>query len=265
MNKAFVQGYLRLFCTFQRRCPIEYLLIPLSGLLAFFLKGVTGTGTTTVIVAICSLLIDAKLTVVLASFINIFGGLAMVKIDPVPLSKSYWMPISVLMVVGSVTGAAALKIIPNEPFQLLLGSVFFLTAMWFFFKTPGPRVQADPPVAASPMDLSIGGLAGFCGGFVGINAPPLILHFSRFLDKRYLRRLLVLIFIPAAMAQTATFFATGLLNKQVFIWGLTLIPSMAVGIYFGNRTFYRISEVWFRRALGGFLIVASVRLILRGL
>ncbi len=189
----------------------------------------------------------------------------MVKIDPVPLSKRYWIPISILMVAGSVTGAAALKIIPNEPFQLLLGAVFFLTAMWFFLKTPGPRAQADPPSAARPMDLSIGGLAGFCGGFVGINAPPLILHFSRFLDKRRLRRLLVLIFIPAAMAQTATFFINGLLDKQVFIWGLTLIPSMAVGIYFGNRTFYRISETWFRRTLGGFLIVASVRLIFRGI
>ena len=241
------------------------MLIPLAGLLAFFLKGVTGTGTTTVIVALCSLIIEPKLTVVLASFINIFGGLSMIRVDPVPLGRRYWIPISLLMVAGSVAGAATLKIIANAQFQFVLGSVFLLTAMWFLLRVPGPRAQSHPPASAGPMDLGVGALAGFCGGFVGINAPPLVLHFSRFLDKRHLRRLLVLIFIPAAIAQTATFMANGLFDKRVFIWGLLLIPSMALGIYLGNHTFHRISELWFRRALGGFLVLVSVRLIAKGL
>lgn len=240
-------------------------MIPLAGLLAFFLKGVTGTGTTTVIVALGSLIIDAKLTVVLASFINIFGGLSMVPVDPVPLAKRYWIPISVFMVGGSVIGAAALKIIPNQSFQLVLGSVFLLTAMWFLLRVPGPRARSHPPSRVRAGDLGIGAVAGFCGGFVGINAPPLVLHFSSFLDKRHLRRLLVLIFLPAAVAQTATFILNGLFDKQVFIWGLLLIPSMGLGIYLGNHTFHRISEIWFRRALGGFLVLVSVRLIVRGI
>ncbi len=241
------------------------MLIPLAGLLAFFLKGVTGTGTTTVIVALCSLIIDAKLTVVLASFINIFGGLSMIRVDPVPLSRRYWIPISGLMVGGSIAGAAALKIIPSQQFQLVLGSVFLMTAMWFLLRVPGPRAQSPPPTSVNAMDLGVGAVAGFCGGFVGINAPPLVLHFSRFLDKRYLRRLLVLIFIPAAMAQTATFFFNGLLDQQVLAWGVMLIPSMGLGIYLGNHTFHRISEIWFRRVLGGFLVVVSIRLIMKGI
>ena len=215
--------------------------------------------------ALCSLIIDPKLTVVLASFINIFGGLSMVRVDPLPLTRWYWVPISAFMVCGSVIGAATLKVIPNAQFQLVLGSVFLLTAMWFLLRVPGPRDHLHPPAKANAMDLGVGAVAGFCGGFVGINAPPLVLHFSRFLDKRYLRRLLVLIFIPAAIAQTATFLINGLFDKQVFIWGLLLLPSMALGIYLGNRTFHRISEIWFRRALGGFLVVVSVRLIVKGI
>ena len=110
----------------------------------------------------------------------------------------------------------------------------------------------------------MGGFAGFCGGFVGINAPPLVLYFSRCLDKRHLRRLLVLIFIPAAVAQTGTFVVNGLFDRQVLIWGLLSIPSMIVGIYLGNHTFHRISEKGFRRALGMLLVFVSVRLILKG-
>ena len=233
--------------------------------MAFFLKGVTGTGTTTVIVALGSLIIDAKLTIVLASFINIFGGLSMLPVDPVRLERRYWIPIALLMIAGSVLGAMALTFIPNRQFQLILGAAFLMTALWFVVKTPGVRPTSVLPDRANGADLGVGALAGFCGGFIGINAPPLVLHFSRYLDKRRLRRLLVLIFIPAAAAQTATFAATGMLTRPVLVWGLIMLPSMFAGIYLGNRTFHRISEVWFRRVLGIFLAFVSVRLILKGL
>lgn len=247
----------------MRRYTIDYLLIPMVALAAFFLKGVTGTGTTTVIVALGSLFIDPKLTVVLASFINIFGGLSMVRVDPLPLARRYWIPISVLMVAGSVAGAMALDRIPNHKFQLILGVAFLLTALWFLLRVPAPRASAAPPTTAGAMDLGVGSIAGFCGGFIGINAPPLVLHFSRALDKRHLRRLLVLIFIPAAMAQTATFVVNGLFDRRVMVWGLLMLPSMLAGVWLGNHTFHRISETMFRRTLGLFLVFVSVRLILR--
>ena len=65
-----------------------YLFIPLIGLLAFFLKGITGTGTSTVIVSLSTLFMPAKEAVILASFVNIFGGLAMLPVDPVPVRRS---------------------------------------------------------------------------------------------------------------------------------------------------------------------------------
>jgi len=231
---------------------------------AFFLKGITGTGTTTVIVALCALFIEPKLTIVLASFINIFGGLSMLRVDPVRLARPYWMPIALLMVAGSIMGAAALKHIPARQFQLILGCAFLLTALWFLLRAPRSREPVHPPARAGAADLGVGALAGFLGGFIGINAPPLVLHFGRRLDKRHMRRLLVLIFIPAAMAQTATFAANGMLTRTILIWGLLMLPSMAAGIYLGNRTFQHISESGFRRMLGLFLMVVSVRLILRG-
>ena len=244
---------------------MDSLLIALVALAAFFLKGVTGTGTTTVIVALGSLFIDPKLTIVLASFINIFGGLSMIGVDPVPLSRRYWIPISLLMVTGSVAGAMALRKIPNQQFQLTLGIAFLLTALWFLFRVPTPRQHKESPPTVQSMDLGVGAVAGFCGGFIGINAPPLVLHFSRTLDKRRLRRLLVLIFIPAAMAQTATFYCNGLFNHQVITWGIGMLPAMGLGIWLGNRTFHRISETAFRRTLGLFLVFVSIRLIMKGM
>lgn len=217
------------------------------------------------IVSLGSLFIDPKLTIVLASFINIFGGLSMVRVDPIPLARKYWVSISVFMVAGSVAGAMTLKVIPNQPFQLILGTAFLMTAHWFIFRMPDPRQNRDLPVRAGALDLGVGAFAGFCGGFIGINAPPLVLHFGRHLDKRHLRRLLVLIFIPAAVAQTATFYWNGLFDSQVVIWGICMLPAMGLGIWLGNRTFHHISETAYRRILGLFLVLISFRLLMKGL
>lgn len=92
-----------------------------------------------------------------------------------------------------------------------------------------------------------------------------MLHFGRTLDKRQLRRLLVLIFIPAAAAQTATFCWNGLFDGRVVLWGIGMLPAMGLGIWLGNRTFHRISETAFRRTLGLFLIFVSLRLLIRGI
>ncbi len=242
---------------------MEYILIPLIGFLAFCLKGITGTGTTTVIVALCSLVIEPKMTIVLASFVNMFGGLAMIGVDPVPLERKYWIPVSITMVIGSILGACALKIIPKEFFEVILGLAFLLVSFWFLFKRPQARTEENPaPAQASNPDLFFGLFSGFCGGFVGVNAPPLVFHFGKALNKRQLRRMLVLIFIPAAIAQTLTFYMNGLMTGQIMLYGLAMLPFMVAGIYAGNRAFHKVSEAGFRRVLGLLLIIVSIKLIL---
>jgi uncharacterized membrane protein YfcA len=246
--------------------PFAYMCLPLISLIAFYLKGVTGTGTSTVVIALSSLLIGPKTAVVLASFINIFGGLAMAGIDRnAPLKARYWVPIAAAMVMGSIAGAATLKIIPVGHFQFVLGVVFFLTSGWFLFK-PAPASGLDQgPERANVLDIAVGTFAGFCGGFVGVNAPPLVTYAGRQLNKRLLRRLLVLIFIPAAMAQTATFAANDLLTRDILMGGLSMLPGMVVGIYLGNKSFHKFSEAQFRRILAVFLLIVSACLIFNGL
>ena len=74
------------------------------GLLAFYLKGITGAGPAVVIISFSSLIIDPKSTIVLASFVNVFGGLAMLRVDKVELGRRYWIPVALLMGVGSIAG-----------------------------------------------------------------------------------------------------------------------------------------------------------------
>lgn len=225
-----------------------------------------GTGTSTVIISLSSFLIPAKWAIVLASFVNIFGGLAMCRIDPVPIDLRYWGPISLSMIAGSVIGALMLKSFPPQTFDLVLGIAFFLTSLWFLFKRSAkPLGNVIPPEKADRNDMALSFFAGICGGFIGINAPPLILYFGRILNKQYLRRLLVIIFIPAAIAQTAVFAWTGLLTREILFLGMLLLPTIGVGVYLGNRVFLSLSEAWFKRIMGLFLMFVSFRLIIKSL
>lgn len=208
-------------------------------------------------------MIAPKSAVILASFVNIFGGLAMWRVDPVPLGRRYWIPIAAAMMAGSVPGALMLKWVPGRPFDLCLGGVFLLTGIWFVFRKGAVRAAGGrAPEKAGAADVAVGGFAGFCGGFIGINAPPLILHFGRALNKAHLRRLLVVIFIPAAITQTGAFIWTGQLTLSILRLGLLVLPMILVGVHLGNRAFLSLSETAFKRILGGMLILISLKLIL---
>ena len=244
---------------------MEYTLIALIGLAAFYIKGITGTGTTTVIVALGSFVIDPKLTIVLSAFVNIFGGLQMLRVDPVPMAPRYFGWIAFFMVIGSVIGAFALKYTPSKEFQIVLGFVLLAAAIMFFVQKKASGETGPSPNRADGGDMFAATISGVFSGYVGISAPPLVYYFGRYLNKRYLRRLLVLVYIPAVTAQTIVFVLNGLFTTEVLIWGLLMFPSMFFGVHLGNLTFNMISESLFRKALGFVLIVASLRLLALGL
>ncbi len=240
-----------------------FVFVPMISLVAFSVKGVSGMGTGMIVVPLASLVIEPKSAVILASLVGIFGGFSMLRVDRVWLAPRYWIPIAVTMVLGSIAGALTLEVIPIALFSAFLSLVFLFWGIWFVLRASASSPGESPsPISARLKDLIVGSLAGFLGGFVGINAPPLILYFSRHLNKRLLRRLLVLISLPAVLAQTFTFASLGLLNTKLLSLGVLMIPGLVVGIYLGNRMFSRLSEAWFRRILGAILVVSSAKLLL---
>ena len=222
-----------------------------------------GIGINTVVIALSSFFIDPKMTIVLASIVGIFGGLAMLRLDTKLLERSYWLPITVCMFIGGICGAMALKYVDANIFEFILGVAFLIISIWMIFNPNIKLISADNTLQkANRYDNAMGVFAGFLNGFIGLCAVPLIVYFGRVLSKQHLRRFFVLLFLPVAFAQTATFSLNGMLTKDILIYGLVMLPMMPVGLYFGNKAHHNISEVWFRRIIGVFLAFVSIRLIL---
>ena len=244
---------------------IEILPLPIVAFLAFFFKGIAGIGVSTVAVPILSLIIGAKQIVVLSSIVNVIGGLVMYRVDPQPAPRRYWCPIAALMIFGAVIGGIALKLTPVKSFEKILGIAILAAGIWFIIwrgKKKSSSFQEQMPPKACAGDYLIGFIGGLSGGFVGINSPIFILYFGSYLAKGPMRRLLVLILLPSAVSKVVIYTALGLMNSQILLYSVICLPGLLLGIYFGNRTFFRISEKIFGIILGGVLIVLSWGLIL---
>jgi uncharacterized protein len=243
----------------------EILALPAVAFLAFFLKGIAGIGVSTVAVPILSLIIGAKQIVVLSSIVNVIGGLLMYRIDPLPAARRYWWPIAALMILGAVLGGIALKLTPLKSFEKILGISILAAGVWFIIWRGGRKgklfLEKLPEKGCFKADV-IGFLGGLIGGFVGIASPIFILYFGSRLAKGPLRRLLVLILLPSAISQVALYTFLGLMRTRIVLYSLISLPGLILGIYSGNRTFFRISEKAFGTIMGGVLILLSWGLIL---
>jgi len=244
---------------------IEVLALPVVAFLAFFLKGIVGIGVGIVTIPLLSLIIGAKDVVVLASMVNVIGSLVMYRIDPQPASRRFWWPIAALMIVGAVFGGIALKLTPLQSFEKILGLAILAAGIWFIIwrgKQKSDSFLDRMPEKGRLKDYVIGLCGGLTGGFVGINSPIFVLYFGSYLAKGPMRRLMVLILMPFHVAQVIIYYTLGLVDSQILIYALIAVPGLLVGIYFGNRTFFRISEKIFGSILGAVLILLSWGLIL---
>ena len=243
----------------------EILALPVVAFLAFFLKGIVGIGVGTVAIPLLSLIIGAKQVVVLSSIVNVIGSLVMYRIDPQPASRRYWWPIAALMIMGAVLGGVALKLTPLTSFEKILGFAILAAGIWFIIwrgKQKSDSFLDRMPEKGRFKDYVIGLFGGLTGGFVGINSPIFVLYFGSYLAKGPMRRLMVLILMPFHVAQVIIYYTLGLVDSQILIYALIAVPGLLVGIYFGNRTFFRISEKIFGSILGAVLILLSWGLIL---
>lgn len=240
----------------------QILLLSFISFFAFFLKGIIGVGTATIIVAFGSLILPSKDIVVLVSFLNLIAGFSMIYVDPLKLEKKFLLIVSLCMVIGSIVGALLLYVVSLEYFKIALGVMFLISSLFFIYSvfTKEPKLLDSKDISIG--DVVISFISGFCGGLVGICAPPLVVYYGMYLNKRYLRRFLVIVLIPAAIAQCLMFFYLELLSVEVVKLGLYMLPSMALGIFVGNKTHFSLSEKNFKILLAIFLFVISLKTLL---
>ena len=244
---------------------IKLLGLIAAAALAYFVKGATGFGPAMVFISLGTLLIGAQPAIVISTMLDVVGGFTLFFADTYADGRRFWIPLAIMIVIGSVIGGTLLAIIPLQHYKIILGGAIILLGSWFVFgsnQVDQQKLMDHLPEKASLLDMSVSLFAGFCGGFFGISGPPLIFYLGRKLAKSAFRKTLIPIFLMAAIARILTYLAGGLVTIQLGIKGLIILPGLFIGLYLGNHLFIKMNEIWFRRFIGLILILTGTRLML---
>ena len=230
---------------------------------AAFLKSLTGTGLGTIVVSFASLIIAPKSAVVYAAILSFIAGLMMMKLDNVRFKKHYFRGVLIFINVGMVAGALSLKFLPEHIFRVIMGGMLALVGIWYMRrkKQVDEGLMSQSPEKCTGRDAFMSLSAGFMTGLVGISIPILFYHFGGYLSKELLRKLIVIVFIPAAFFQVVVYAALGLIDAQLMKASIFAVPALIAGIFIGNSIFIRINEYWFAKSVGAFLIIVAAKVL----
>ena len=215
-----------------------------------------------VLVPLGALLIGSVNVVVLESILDMASSLAIWHIDKNEQSIGPWGHLAVAVIAGTALGSMMLSRISVERFNLLLGILVVLLAVWFMAGRPGvPESIREGRVGGRKFqEMVVCTIAGLLGGITGISGPPLILYFGSSLAKGPFRIVMTRLFLVQSAVRIVIYGATGLINTGFLPWLFVSTPVLLLSVYVGNKVFVRLSDTWFPRVVGMILLVAGMKL-----
>ena len=242
---------------------IYLLIIPLS-YLAFVLKGVATFGPGIVLVPLGALMIGGKEIVLVIAFLDLISNASLMKSNKSPLQISFYLPMVVAIVIGSVVDSAIFTQVHAVYFDLLFGLLLLPLGLWMMLARRQDRDRdQDNSMPAKPTKNTIwlSTLSGCMGGLSGITGPVLAWHLSRSYNKAIFRSIMVPLLLASAITRVIIYGATGSVSLDVLVLVALAIPGLILGLRAGNKIFQRVSQAWFARIVGGLVVVSGVKLL----
>lgn len=167
------------------------------------------------------------------------------------------------MVVAMPLGTYVLQVISQTALKGMIGLAVLVAAVLSLVR----RDEADLPPRRPGLGVSLGG--GFLGGLLSTTvAQPgipiaFLISWSR-LPKEVARATIVTFFVLNDVASVASFAISGALTRDVLLTGAALFPFYLLGYFMGDRSFYRVSQIAYRRLVLGVLVAAAIMGVVNG-
>ncbi|NJM86950.1 MAG: sulfite exporter TauE/SafE family protein [Hydrococcus sp. RU_2_2] len=219
---------------------------------AGFVRGFAGFGFSAFTVAGLSLLFSPDRIVPASMLLEVFASLS--------LLRSVWQDISWLWLKPLIFGNAiavplgvwSLAIIPSAPLQALVSGVILCASGLLLSDIRLP--WSDTP----QLRFATGLLSGFFNGLSAVGGMIVaVMLFSTLLSPKTSRATLISFFFMSYVYALCWAQGQGLIDTTMFEWVLCLVSSMLVGIALGQRHFFKVSEMQFRRIVLQILAVIS--------
>ena len=221
--------------------------------------GVTGFGAALVTIPLATHFVPLKFALALFVLADLAAAITVGLENPKNAVRSEWTRLVPMIFVGTALGVTLLVNLPRAAGMLLLG----LFILWFAILNLVRRANTK---IVSPRWAWV---AGFAGGITstvfGAGGPPYAIYLSqRGLTKEQFRATLGFATLTSISLRLIAFAVTGLLlDPEVWLKALAVVPACLFGIWVARKIFLRISRDALMRVVAVMLLASGTSLIFR--
>jgi uncharacterized membrane protein YfcA len=221
--------------------------------------GITGFGAALITIPLATHLVPLKFALALFVLADLAAALNIGFENPKNAVRGEWTRLVPMILVGTALGVTLLVNLPREAGMILLG--LFVLGFGVFTLLPHARSRIISPAWAWPAGLA----GGITSTVFGAGGPPYAIYLSqRGLTKEQFRATLGFATLTSISLRTFAFLLTGLLlDWDVWLKALAVVPACLLGIWVARRIFVRISRDALLRAVAVLLLVTGASLIFR--
>ena len=221
--------------------------------------GVTGFGAALVTIPLATHLVPLKFALALFVLADLGAALMVGLENPKNAVRAEWTRLAPMILVGTALGVTLLVNLPRSAGMLLLGLFVLAFAVLTLVRRTNTRM-------VSARWAWVAGLAGGITSTVfGAGGPPYAIYLSqRGLSKDQFRATLAFATMTSISLRLIAFLLTGLLlDPDVWLKALAVVPACLFGIWVARKIFLRISRDMLMRVVALMLLASGTSLIFR--
>ena len=242
----------------------EYAVVAALAIIAFagsILFGLTGFGSALITIPLATHVVPLPFALALFALVDLANALRIGLENPANAVRNEWTRLVPMILAGTVVGVTLLVNLPRRAGMAALGGFILAYALYSLVR----------PEPSSTIARGWAWVAGFTGGITstlfGAGGPPYAIYLSqRGLTKEQFRATLGFATVTSISLRVTAFLVTGLLlDPNVWMAALVVLPAAWLGISAARRVFLRVSRAALLRAVALMLLASGASLVARSL
>lgn len=230
-------------------------------ILAYVVKGMCGFANTLVFSTIMSFTADNVQITPIDLLLGYPANAVMAWKERSGISPKVCVPLSVLVIVGSIPGAIYLKNGSPQNIKVLLGFVVVFLGVEMLLREYGKKRKESSPIVLGVIGL----ISGILCGLFGIGAF-LTAYISRTTENSsQFKGNISVVFLVENTFRIILYSATGILHMGIVKTAVCLLPVMAAGLFLGMYLGDKVNEQTTKKVVAVLLALSGISLVLNNL
>lgn len=230
-------------------------------LLAYFMYGVSGFGSSLIAVPLLSHFLPLPSAVMLALVLDLIVAAGLTGKARHCVRWNEIIPMMPSALIGIMVGAAMLSRVPGEPLLVILGILVTFVGIRYLLLGPGGGA------ISTRWSVPAGLLGGTASALFGTGGPAYMSYLThRLAHRSELRATFSGLIALDGGIRVAVFIANGLLFTSLDLTMLAIaLPAAALGLYLGHHAHTALSNQQIKRLIAALLLASGLSLVMRGM